>query len=472
MERLNGLDAGMLYAETTAWHMHAGALFVVEQGADDPARALRDLLRARMHLLSPLHRRLAEVPFHLGMPAWIDTPDVDVAAHVQRVGVPAPGGPRELAELAGHLFSTKLDRSRPPWEFWVIQGLEAGRVAFLLKIHHSLIDGVPAARLYEVLFDLEPGAPLARPGNHDAHDEASPSSVVLLADAARFAVGTPGRIVRLAGDLARATRRAATHPALTATSRGDHALPRAPDVAEPRVDAAPHDRVHVGLAHRDPRGEARVRRDRQRRRPRDVLRGLAELPAAPRRSPVPLAGGPDPGRGAPGRRRHRRQLRLADRSDAPHRDRRPRDAAPRDPCIHAEREGRAGRARRRPGDRRARDGPTGPPRGGRGPLPVARARRTPPADLQPHRLERDRALGSRCTSRAVGSTPPTSSGRCSSGAGSTSRSSATGIGSTSASSPVPTSSTSRGRSPTRCRTRSTSCDTPPRRRAPGAPMPS
>jgi len=223
MERLNGLDAGMLYAETAAWHMHAGALFVMEQPADDPARVLHDLLRARMHLLTPLHRRLAEAPLHLGMPAWVDTPDVDVAAHIQRVGAPSPGGPRELAELAGHLFATKLDRDRPPWEFWVIERLEADRVAFLLKIHHSLLDGVRAARLYEVLFDLEPDAPLTRPGIHGAHDESTPSTVALLADAARFAVGTPRRVLQLAADLARAT--VGLGRILRSPRRGDATLP-------------------------------------------------------------------------------------------------------------------------------------------------------------------------------------------------------------------------------------------------------
>ncbi len=204
MERLNGLDAGLVYAETTAWHMHAGAVFVLDRPHGDPARMLVDVLRARMHLLSPLHRRLVQPPLHLGMPVWIDTPDVDVAAHVQRVGVPSPGGPRELAELAGHLFSTKLDQDRPPWEFWVIEGLEGDQVAFLLKIHHSLVDGVRAARLYGVLFDVEPDAPVGRPGDPHRHDESPPSTVRMLADATRFAMGTPKRATRLAGSMAEA----------------------------------------------------------------------------------------------------------------------------------------------------------------------------------------------------------------------------------------------------------------------------
>jgi WS/DGAT/MGAT family acyltransferase len=206
MERLNGLDAGLLYAETTAWHMHAGAVFVLERPTGDPAQLLVDVLRARMALLTPLHRRLVEPPLHLGMPAWVDAAVVDVESHVQRVGVPAPGGPRELAELVGHLFSTKLDRDRPPWEFWVIEGLADGRVAFLLKIHHSLLDGIRAARLYGVLFDLEPDAPVGRPGGAAPSEEAA-TTMALLVDAAAFALGAPRRAVLLAGSIGEAIAR-------------------------------------------------------------------------------------------------------------------------------------------------------------------------------------------------------------------------------------------------------------------------
>jgi WS/DGAT/MGAT family acyltransferase len=201
MQRLNGLDAGMVYAETDAWHMHAGALFVVDRPPGDPAKVLADLLRARMHLLTPLRRLLVEPPLHLGLPVWIDVPEVDVEDHIHRVGVPSPGGPREVADLAGQLFSTKLDRDRPPWEFWVLEGLEDGRVAFLLKIHHSLVDGVRAARLYEVLFDLDPDAPRARPGDPHDHDEPAPSTARMVRGSIRFALGAPARVLRLAGAL-------------------------------------------------------------------------------------------------------------------------------------------------------------------------------------------------------------------------------------------------------------------------------
>ena len=204
MERLNALDAGFLYAETPAWHMHAGAVFIVEHPGADPAQMLIDLLRARMPLLTPLHRRLVETPLHLGMPAWIDNPEVEVEAHVHRVGVPAPGGDRELAELAGQLFSTKLDRDRPPWEFWVIEGLEDERVALLLKIHHALLDGVRAARFYEVVFDLDRDAPLHRPTESPVPSDVPPSAAHMLLDVTRFAVGAVGRATRFTENISSA----------------------------------------------------------------------------------------------------------------------------------------------------------------------------------------------------------------------------------------------------------------------------
>jgi diacylglycerol O-acyltransferase len=210
LNRLNGLDAGFVYGETLEWHMHAGALFVLDSAspvAGGSARALRDMLTARMHLLGPFRHRLFEPPLRFGLPVWIDTPDMDLDAHIHRVGVPAPGGRREVAELVGELFSTKLSRDRPPWEIWVLEGLEDGRVALLFKVHHSLLDGVRGARLYEVLFDLDPAAPLTRPGGGEAVNESPPSAIEAFVDVARFALGTPGRVLRLAAGLGVATTR-------------------------------------------------------------------------------------------------------------------------------------------------------------------------------------------------------------------------------------------------------------------------
>ena len=166
MQRLSGADASFVYGETPGSHLHLGTLAVL-----DPSTApdgfnverLRSLIEARAGLLGPFMRRLVEVPFGLDRPAWVDDPRLDLERRIRPVGVPAPGGPRELGALVGDLLAHKVEPDRPLWEVWFIEGLEDGRVALLTKMHHCLADGVRGARIYEVLYDLEPGAATHRP---------------------------------------------------------------------------------------------------------------------------------------------------------------------------------------------------------------------------------------------------------------------------------------------------------------------
>ncbi len=200
------MDAAFISGETSAWHMHAGALILL-----DPAEApddfgvdtFRKLLSARLSSLGPFCRRLAPVPFGLDTPVWVTDATLDVDAHVRAVGVPSPGGPTDLGRLAGDLFASKLDRSRPLWELWFIEGLADGRVALLAKVHHALVDGVGGARLYEALFDIEPDAPFERPDEPARSiDERAPSDVELVGSALWKLVGTPLRVARTAWRLA------------------------------------------------------------------------------------------------------------------------------------------------------------------------------------------------------------------------------------------------------------------------------
>jgi diacylglycerol O-acyltransferase / wax synthase len=150
MERLTGLDAGFLYMETPTLHMHTLKISVVDP-SDIPGgynfQLFKDVLAERIHLLPPFRRKLVEVPGRVHHPVWIDDPDFDLAQHVRRVGCPAPGGMHEFAELVSDIASRQLDRRRPLWEIWVVEGLEGGKLSFVGKIHHSVADGVAAASL-------------------------------------------------------------------------------------------------------------------------------------------------------------------------------------------------------------------------------------------------------------------------------------------------------------------------------------
>jgi diacylglycerol O-acyltransferase / wax synthase len=159
---VSGIDAAFLYGETPSWHMHVSAVLLIDPaGGTRPFsfQHFRDHLAARIHLAPQFGWKLVEVPFGLGRPVFIDDPDFVVDAHLHRIGVPAPGGPEQVGNLIGDLVSRKLDRGKPLWEMWFIEGLAGGRVAILAKIHHAIVDGVSGSELATILMDLEPDPP-------------------------------------------------------------------------------------------------------------------------------------------------------------------------------------------------------------------------------------------------------------------------------------------------------------------------
>src|SRR5437763_4944616 len=150
MERMTGLDAGFLYMETPTLHMHTLKIAVVDPSGVPGGYSfdlLKQVLASRLKYLPPFRRRIVEVPFGLHHPGWIEDPDFDMDYHVRRVAVPAPGGPHEFAELISDIASHQLDRRRPLWELWVVEGLEHGHVGVVAKIHHAAADGVAAAAM-------------------------------------------------------------------------------------------------------------------------------------------------------------------------------------------------------------------------------------------------------------------------------------------------------------------------------------
>src|SRR5918993_1535946 len=136
MKRLTGLDASFLYMETPTAPMHVAGLYVYDP-SDIPGgysfEKVEQVVKERLHLLPPYRQRVVEIPFQLYHPLWIEDPDFDLHYHLRRAALPAPGGKAELAELAADIMSRPLDRSRPLWEMWLVEGLEDGLVACLSK---------------------------------------------------------------------------------------------------------------------------------------------------------------------------------------------------------------------------------------------------------------------------------------------------------------------------------------------------
>jgi diacylglycerol O-acyltransferase / wax synthase len=156
-ERLSGLDATFLYLEDRAAHMHVGGVHLFE----GPAPAYRDLLglfRSRLDRVPRYRQRLAFPPLAVGRPVWVDESEFDLEYHVRHTALPAPGGEEQLKNLAGRLLAQRLDRDKPLWEFWLVEGVEQGRFAVISKTHHCMIDGISGVDLAGALLDADPAA--------------------------------------------------------------------------------------------------------------------------------------------------------------------------------------------------------------------------------------------------------------------------------------------------------------------------
>ncbi|HVM10594.1 MAG TPA: wax ester/triacylglycerol synthase family O-acyltransferase [Acidimicrobiales bacterium] len=159
MERLTGLDATFLYLESGGNLMHVASTAVFDPSTVEGGYSfekVKEMVAARLHLLPPFRRRLVEVPFELHHPLWIEDPDFDLDFHLRRAALPAPGGEQELAEFAAEIIGRPLDRSRPLWEMYMVEGLEHGYIASISKVHHAAIDGVSGAELMVNLLDFSP----------------------------------------------------------------------------------------------------------------------------------------------------------------------------------------------------------------------------------------------------------------------------------------------------------------------------
>ena len=160
MKRLSGWDAVLLYSETPNVHMHTIKVAVIELDSDRldfDIKAFRQVIRGRLKKLEPFCYQLVEIPFQLHHPMWREHCDVDLDYHIRPWRLPAPGGRRELDEAIGRIASAPLDRSRPLWEMYFVEGLANNRIAVVGKIHHALADGVASANLMARGMDLQTG---------------------------------------------------------------------------------------------------------------------------------------------------------------------------------------------------------------------------------------------------------------------------------------------------------------------------
>jgi diacylglycerol O-acyltransferase / wax synthase len=155
LDRLSSTDASFLTNESSSSHMHVGAVLIFE-GPPPRYEDFLDHVRSRLDLVPRFRQKLVFPPFEAGRPLWVDDPAFNLSYHVRHTALPSPGSEGQLRRLTGRVFSQALDRSKPLWEMWLVQGLERNRFALLSKTHHALVDGVAGVDISTVLFDVQP----------------------------------------------------------------------------------------------------------------------------------------------------------------------------------------------------------------------------------------------------------------------------------------------------------------------------
>lgn len=166
MERLSGLDASFLYLESRSQLMHVSGILQLDPDTVEGGYRFEDLrseLARRVTAMPAFRRKLHNSMVNVDHPVWVEDENFDIEAHVHRVAAPAPGGDEELAELCSHVAGLPLDRSKPLWEIWVIEGLANGKIGVMLRMHHASVDGVTGAALIVQLCSLTPEPPALDP---------------------------------------------------------------------------------------------------------------------------------------------------------------------------------------------------------------------------------------------------------------------------------------------------------------------
>jgi diacylglycerol O-acyltransferase len=229
LERLTAVDASFLTNETSASHMHIGAVLVFE-GPPPKYVDFVEHVRGKLDKVPRFRQRLMVPPLEAGRPLWADDVNFNLTYHIRHTALPEPGGEQQLKRLTGRVFSQQLDRSKPLWEMWLVQGLERDRFAVLTKTHHAAVDGVGGVDIGTVLFDLEP-IPEPTPSEDGWVPAPEPTTAELIARGVADAAVAP---VKLAERAVEAVR----HPE-TAARRVGEALEGLGEVVGAFADPAP-----------------------------------------------------------------------------------------------------------------------------------------------------------------------------------------------------------------------------------------
>ena len=217
MQRLSGLDASFLYLETSDQPMHVCSIMELDTSTMPGGYTfdrLRDALSLRIRAMPQFREKLANSPLNLDHPVWVDDNNFDIDRHLHRIGLPPPGGRAELSEICGHIASLPLDRRRPLWEMWVIEGVAGtdchrdGRIGVMVKVHHAGVDGVTGANLMSQLCTTEADAPAPDPvdgvGGASGWEIAAGGLVRFASRPLHLANVVPGTVSSVVGTLLRA----------------------------------------------------------------------------------------------------------------------------------------------------------------------------------------------------------------------------------------------------------------------------
>ncbi len=206
MQRLSPQDAAFLHLEDAVSHMHIGAVAILE-GPPPGYEALARMVRAHLPNVPRYRQKVHFVPIALGRPVWVDDPHFNLGYHLRHTALPPPGGDEELRNLVGRVMSQQLDRGKPLWEMWIIEGLSEGRWAVITKLHHCMVDGIAGTELLTVILDTERDPELPAPD--DWHAERQPSGAELTVRALARRAVSPYEQLRAVRSAARSPRRAA-----------------------------------------------------------------------------------------------------------------------------------------------------------------------------------------------------------------------------------------------------------------------